>query len=47
MTVRKNRIRLVGTLLALVLSLSLVGCAVWEGSADDGRLRVVTTLFPY
>ena len=47
MTVRKNRIRLVGALLALVLSLSLVGCAVREGSADDGRLRVVTTLFPY
>ena len=23
------------------------GCAVREGSADDGRLRVVTTLFPY
>ena len=36
-----------GALLALVLSLSLVGCAVREGSADDGRLRVVTTLFPY
>lgn len=35
-TVRKNRIRLVGALLALVLSLSLVGCAVREGSADDG-----------
>lgn len=47
MTVRKNRIRLVGALLALVLSLSLVGCAVRERSADDGRLRVVTTLFPY
>ena len=47
MTARKNRIRLVGALLALVLSLSLVGCAVREGSADDGRLRVVTTLFPY
>ena len=47
MTVRKNRIRLVGALLALMLSLSLVGCAVREGSADDGRLRVVTTLFPY
>ena len=47
MTVRKNRIRLVGALLALVLSLSLGGCAVREGSADDGRLRVVTTLFPY
>ena len=47
MTVRKNRIRLGGALLALVLSLSLVGCAVREGSADDGRLRVVTTLFPY
>ena len=47
MTVRKNRIRLVGALLALVLSLSLVGCAVREGSTDDGRLRVVTTLFPY
>ena len=47
MTVRKNRIRLVGALLVLVLSLSLVGCAVREGSADDGRLRVVTTLFPY
>lgn len=47
MTARKNRIRLVGALLALVLSLSLVGCAVREESADDGRLRVVTTLFPY
>lgn len=47
MTARKNRIRLVGALLALVLSLSLGGCAVREGSADDGRLRVVTTLFPY
>ena len=47
MTARKNRIRLVGALLVLVLSLSLVGCAVREGSADDGRLRVVTTLFPY
>ena len=47
MTVRKNRIRLVGALLAVVLSLSLGGCAVREGSADDGRLRVVTTLFPY
>ena len=46
-TARKNRIRLVGALLALVLSLSLGGCAVREGSADDGRLRVVTTLFPY
>lgn len=46
-TARKNRIRLVGALLVLVLSLSLVGCAVREGSADDGRLRVVTTLFPY
>lgn len=45
MTARKNRIRLVGALLALVLSLSLGGCAVREGSADDGRLRVVTTLF--
>ena len=42
MTARKNRI-----LLALVLLLSLGGCAVREGSADDGRLRVVTTLFPY
>ena len=47
MTARKNRIRLVGALLALMLSLSLGGCAVREGSADDGRLRVVTTLFPY
>ena len=45
-TARKNRIRLGGALLALVLSLSLGGCAVREGSADDGRLRVVTTLFP-
>ena len=47
MTVRKNRIRFIGALLALVLSLSFGGCAVREGPADDGRLRVVTTLFPY
>ena len=46
MTARKNRIRLVGALLALVLSLSLGGCAMRGGSADGGRLRVVTALFP-
>ena len=47
MTARKNRIRRVGVLLALVLSLLLGGCAVREETADDGRLRVVATLFPY
>lgn len=35
-------------LCALALALSLTGCgAAGAESADDGRLRVVTTLFPY
>ncbi len=35
-TARKNRIRLVGALLVLVLSLSLVGCAVREDRQTMG-----------
>ena len=47
MTAGKNRIRLVGALLALSLALLLTGCAGRREAPDDGRLRVVTTLFPY
>ena len=47
MTAEKNRIRLAGALLALVFALSLAGCAGRREVPDDGRLRVVTTLFPY
>jgi len=46
-TAEKNRIRLAGALLALVFALSLAGCAGRREVPDDGRLRVVTTLFPY
>ena len=47
MTAGKNRIRLVGALLALLLALLSAGCAGRQEAPDDGRLRVVTTLFPY
>ncbi len=39
--------RLLSLLCALVLALSLAGCADRAPAEDDGRLRVVTTLFPY
>lgn len=39
--------RLLSLLCALTLSLSLAGCAGRAPTEDDGRLRVVTTLFPY
>lgn len=44
-----RRKRVQALLLALALSLGLAGCAVQPGvDADDGRLRVVTTIFaPY
>ncbi len=47
MTAKKIRIRLTCALCALALALSLSGCAARETETDDGRLRVVTTLFPY
>ena len=47
MTAGKNRIRLIGALLALLLALLPAGCAGRQEAPDDGRLRVVTTLFPY
>ena len=47
MTAKKIRIRLACALCALALALSLAGCAAQETEPDDGRLRVVTTLFPY
>ena len=39
--------RLFSLLSALVLTVSLAGCAARPAPEDDGRLRVVTTLFPY
>lgn len=39
--------RLFSLLSALVLAVSLAGCAARPAPEDDGRLRVVTTLFPY
>lgn len=39
--------RLFSLLSALVLAVSLAGCAARPASEDDGRLRIVTTLFPY
>lgn len=43
----KNGIRFACALLALLLALSLTGCTARERQEDDGRLCVVTTLFPY
>lgn len=39
--------RLFSLLSALVLAVSLAGCAARPAPEDDGRLRIVTTLFPY
>lgn len=39
--------RLFSLLSALVFAVSLAGCAARPAPEDDGRLRVVTTLFPY
>ncbi len=39
--------RIFSLLLALALSLSLCACAAPAEKADDGKLQIVTTLFPY
>lgn len=39
--------RILSFLLALALSLSLCACAAPGEKADDGKLQIVTTLFPY
>ncbi len=39
--------RIISLLLALALSLSLAACAAPAETADDGKLQIVTTLFPY
>ena len=39
--------RIVSLLFALTLALSLCACASPAEKADDGRLQIVTTLFPY
>ena len=39
--------RIASLFLALVLALSLAACAAPQKKADDGKLQIVTTLFPY
>ena len=39
--------RIFSLLLALALALSLCACAAPAETADDGKLQIVTTLFPY
>lgn len=39
--------RIISLLLALALTLSLTACAAPAETADDGKLQIVTTLFPY
>ena len=39
--------RIISLLLALALTLSLAACAAPAEKADGGKLRIVTTLFPY
>lgn len=39
--------RIISLLLALALTLSLTACAAPAEKADDGKLQIVTTLFPY
>lgn len=39
--------RIISLLLTLALSLSLAACAAPGEKADDGKLQIVTTLFPY
>ena len=39
--------RFSAALLAAVLLLTAAGCGRRTGTADDGRLQVVCTLFPY
>ena len=39
--------RIISLLLALALSLSLAACAAPAEKADDGKIQIVATLFPY
>lgn len=39
--------RIISLLLALALALSLASCAAPGNKADDGKLQIVATLFPY
>ena len=39
--------RIASLFLALVLAFSLCACAAPAEKADDGKLQIVTTLFPY
>ena len=39
--------RIITLFLTLALALSLAACAAPGEKADDGRLQIVATLFPY
>lgn len=39
--------RIISFLFALALILSLAACAAPAEKADDGRIQIVATLFPY